>query len=148
MKMFKRRKHNEPNQNPLQDKVAGKIAGFFILLQTKFSNVMDKRFNKLPVQRMKLFLLGFCVLSGGLSIYFLVSALTAKPKSTFKIDQVRMPQHFDRSGDEVMEGVMPEDIYQQIREYRHYMDSTGQTIRPGLQDSMRILEEMYLQQQK
>jgi hypothetical protein len=59
-----------------------------------------------------------------------------------------MPQHFDRSADEVMEHDMPEDIYRQIQEYRHYMDSTGQSIRPGLQDSMGMIEDMYLQQQK
>lgn len=146
--MFRRKKHKEPIENPLQDKVAGKIAGVFILMQTKFSNAMSKQFNGVPVKRMKLFLLCFCMISGGLSLYFLVNALVSKPKPSFKIDQVRMPQHFDRSGDEVMEGVMPEDIYQQIQEYRRYMDSLGEPIRPGLQDSMRILEEIYLQQQK
>lgn len=145
--MFRRKRNKVPKENPMQDKVAGKIAGFFILLQTKFSNAMDKRFNAIPVKRMKLFLVAFCVVSGGLSIYFLVNALVTKPKPAFKIDQVRMPQHFDRSGDEVMEGVMPEDIYEQIQQYKHYMDSIGEPIRPELADSMRILEEIYLQQQ-
>lgn len=145
---WKQRKQKKPNGSLLQDIVAGKIARLITWLQTKFSNAMDKRFNKVPIQRMKLYLLGFCLLSGGLSIYFLVNALVAKPKPTFRIDQVRMPEHFDKSGDEVMDGLMPEDIYQQIQEYRHYMDSAGEPIRPGLADSMRILEEIYLQQQK
>lgn len=47
-----------------------------------------------------------------------------------------------------MENVMPADIYEQIQDYKKYMDSIGQPIRPGMLDSMRILEEIYLQQQK
>ena len=145
--MFRREK-KEVKENPLQDKVAGKIAGGFIWLQTKFSEWMNKIFAGMNKKKLKVILIAFCIVSGGLSIYFFVDALVSKPKTTFKIDPVKMPQHFDRAGDEVMEGVMPEDIYQQIQGYRSYMDSIGEPIRPGLQDSMRILEEIYLQQQQ
>ena len=47
-----------------------------------------------------------------------------------------------------MENEMPEDVYREIQQYRYYMDSIGEPIRPGLQDSMRILEELYWQKQK
>ena len=146
--MFWKRKKKETTENPLQDKVAGKIAGGFIWLQTKFSNWMNKIFTGMNRKKLKIILIAFCLVSGGLSIYFFIDALVSKPKAKFKIDQVRMPQHFDRSGDEVMENAMPDDIYQQIQDYKRYMDSIGVPIRPGLADSMRILEEVYLQQQK
>jgi hypothetical protein len=145
--MFKRKKKVE-KENPLQDKVAGKIAGLFILLQTKFGTTMNKRFASMNVKKVKRVLLIFCVVSGGLSIYFFAEAIVSKPKPGFKIEQVRMPQHFDQSGDEVMENVMPDDIYEQIQDYKRYLDSIGQPIRPGLADSMRILEEIYLQQKQ
>jgi hypothetical protein len=146
--MFWKRKKKETTENPLQDKVAGKIAGGFIWLQTKFSNWMNKIFTGMNRKKLKIILIAFCLVSGGLSIYFFIDALVSKPKAKFKIDQVRMPQHFDRSGDEVMENAMPDDIYQQIQDYKRYMDSIGEPIRPGLADSMRILEEIYLQQKK
>ena len=146
--MFWKRKRKEPKENPLQDKLARKIAGGFVLVQTKFSDMMNKRFANMPARRLKIFLIAFCVFSGGLSLYFFVSAIVAKPRPGFKIDQVKVPQHFDRSGDEVMENEMPEDVYREIQQYRYYMDSIGEPIRPGLQDSMRILEELYWQQQK
>lgn len=146
--MFRRNKNKEPKENPLQDKVAGKIAGVFILLQTKFCNAMNKRVAGMNLKKVKIALVVFCFLSGGLSIYFFIHAIVSKPKTKFKIDQVRMPQHFDKTGDEVMENVMPGDVYEQIQDYKKYMDSIGQTIRPGMMDSMRILEEIYLQQQK
>lgn len=146
--MFWKRKRREPNENPLQDKLARKIAWGFVLVQNKFSEIMNKRFANMPTKRVKIFLIAFCLFSGGLSLYFLVSAIVTKPKPAFRIDQVKVPQHFDRSGDEVMENEMPADIYREIQEYRYYMDSIGEPIRPGLQDSMRVLEEIYLQQQK
>ncbi len=146
--MFWKRKKKEQTENPLQDKVAGKIAGVFIKTQNGFAKGMNKCFGTMKTKSIKIWLLAFCIVSGGLSIYFFVDAVVSKPKAKFKIDQVRMPQHFDKSGDEVMENVMPDDIYQQIQDYKRYMDSIGEPIRPGLADSMRILEEIYLQQQK
>ena len=146
--MFWKRKNKETKENPLQDKVAGKIAGGFIWLQTKFSYWMNKIFTRMNRKKLKIILTTFCIVSGGLSLYFFVDAIVSKPKAKFKIDQVRMPQHFDKSGDEVMENVMPADIYEQIQDYKKYMDSIGQPIRPGMLDSIRILEEIYLLQQK
>jgi hypothetical protein len=146
--MFWKRKRKEPKENPLQDKLAQKIAGGFVLVQTKFSDMMNKQFANMPTRRLKVFLIAFCVFSGGLSLYFFVSAIVTQPRPGFKIDPIKVPQHFDRSGDEMMENEMPEDVYREIQQYRYYMDSIGEPIRPGLQDSMRLLEELYWQQQK
>lgn len=146
--MFWKRKIKEPKQNPLQDKLARKIAGGFVLVQTKFSDMMNKQLANMSTKRLKALLIAFCVFSGGLSLYFFVSAIVTQPKKGFKIDPIKVPEHFGRSGDEVMENEMPEDVYREIQQYRYYMDSIGEPIRPGLEDSMRILEELYWQQQK
>lgn len=146
--MFRRKKKTTPTHHPLQDKVAGKIAGGFIWLQTRFASVMNKKFASMPVPKTKLVLFLFTLISGGLSLYFFIHALVSTPHSPLKIDPIRVPTHFDQTGDEVMDGVLPEEIYQQIQSYRRYMDSLGAPIRPGMADSMRLLEEIYLQQQK
>lgn len=146
--MFFKRNKKKEKENPLQDKVAGKIATVFIKIQSGFSDRMNKYFGTMKTQHIKLWLLAFCIVSGGLSIYFFADAIVSKPKPKFRIDQVRVPQHFDKSGDEVMENALPDDIYQQIQDYKKHMDSIGEPIRPGLADSMRVLEEIYLQQQK
>ena len=146
--MFFKRKKKEVRENPLQDRVAGKIASLFIKTQNGFANLMNKYFGTMKTQSIKIWLLAFCITSGGLSIFFFADAVISKPKPRFRIDQVRVPEHFDRSGDEVMENALPDDIYQQIQDYKRYMDSIGEPIRPGLADSIMILEEIYLQQQK
>ena len=149
MKMIlKRRKKKEVKETPLQDKVAGKIAGGLIKVQTKFSNGMNKIVSTMTTKKVKIWLAVFCIVSGGLSVYFFVNAIVTKPKSVFKIDNVHVPEHFDKSGDEIMENPVSVEMYQQIQEYKRYMDSLGEPIRPSLLDSIKILEEIYLQQQK
>lgn len=142
---WKKRKIKE---KPVTDKVAGKIASSIIYIQTLFSNCMHKLISRMTIQKVKIWLLVFCVISGGLSIYFIVSAITAKPSTPIKIERVRMPVNLNRSGDEIMQNEMPLDIYQQIQDYKKYMDSLGEPIRKSLLDSMTILEQIYLQQQK
>ena len=76
---------------------------------------MNKIVGSMSKRKVMIVLVSFCVISGGLSIYFFIDAIVSKPKARFKIEQVRVPQLFDRSGDEVMEGAMPGDIYQEIQ---------------------------------
>jgi hypothetical protein len=47
-----------------------------------------------------------------------------------------------------MENPVPDEMYQNIQEYKRYMDSLGEPIRPSLLDSIKILEEIYSQQKK
>lgn len=143
--MWKRKK-KVVRENPFQDKVAGKIAGAFMWMQTKFGEGMSKAVGHMKAEQLKLLVILFAVMSGGLSIYFVIDALVSKPMPALQIDPVRVPKHFDKSGDEVMDDVMPDDIYDDIQSYRRYMDSIGEPIRSGLQDSMRMLEKMYLQE--
>lgn len=146
MMFWKRKK--QIKENPIRDKVADKIAGGLLAVQTKFSDKMDKIFSTMKVKRIRLWLVLFCFISGGLSIYFFIDALVAKPKAAMKIDNVKMPQHFDKSGDEIMENPVPDEMYRNIQEYKKYMDSIGEPIRPGLLDSITILEELYLSTKK
>jgi len=135
--MFFRKRKKIAKENPLQDKVAGKIAAGILKMQGNLADRMNK------MRHLKILLIGFCFLSGSLSIYFFVAAIVAKPSGSIRIDRVRMPEHLKRSGDE-----MPEDIYRDIQEYKKYMDSIGEPIRPGLMDSIKVLEELYLSQKK
>ena len=125
-----------------KDKLAGKIAGGILRVQGFVSDRMNR------FQYLKLLLICFCVLSAGLSAYFLVDAIESKPKQKIRIDRISSPQPMYEPSEDLFDETIPDDIYQGIQEYKRYMDSTGEAIRPGLADSMRVLEEMYLQQQK
>lgn len=139
MCMFQRKKHKVAH--PLQDKVAGKIAAALLGVQTRVSNRMNR------LKNLKWLLILFCILSGSLSIYFIAESILTVPKKELKIDPIRVPQHFDQPTDTVTGPAIPADIIMQLQDYRRYMDSIGETIRPGLLDSIRILEEIYSEQQ-
>lgn len=130
----------------IQEKIAGRLAKVLIFVQNGFVRSMNYLFAGMKIKLMKRWLMVFCIASGGLSVYFFVEAVVSRPAFNVVIDPLRMPQHFDKSGDEVKENSMPADIYLQIQEYRRYMDSAGLQIRHGMEDSMRILEQIYLQQ--
>ena len=130
------------------DRVAGKIAGYVIKVQVKCSDFMNKRLSKLSIKRTKVLLVVFCLFWGGLSIYFIAHAVFNKSPHPLKVDPLNMPQHFinvekSESGDRIAS-----ETYKKIQEYRKYMDSIHQTIRAGLLDSMNMLEQIYLSQQK
>lgn len=139
MHMFQRKKYKVHNK--LQDKVAGKIATILLGVQTRFSNRMNR------LKNLKWLLILFCVLSGSLSIFFIADAIITVPKKQIQIDRVRIPQHLHQPDDTVIRPAIPADIIRQLQDYKRYMDSIGETIRPGLLDSMRVLEEIYSEQQ-
>jgi len=125
-----------------KEKLAGRIAGAILSAQERLSNRMNR------FKGLKTLLIIFCIVSAGLSTYFLVDAITRKPKAKIKVDRIRTPRPAYETPEEMYDEKMPEEIYYNIQNYRRYMDSIGEPIRPGLADSMRMLEEMYLQQQK
>lgn len=132
------------------DKAAGTIAGVGIKLQTKFAITMNRLTSKIPGKKLKILLVAFCLISGGFSLYLGGHAIFGKAKKqpALQIEQMQRPQHFDKTGSEINEGenTVPEDLYRDIQEYKHYMDSLGQPIRPGLRDSIEILEQIYYSQ--
>lgn len=158
MWLFRKRKLNaEEESNPsMSDKMAGKIAGAGIKAQTAFANKMNKLFENINHRKLKSGLMVFILLAGGYSLYLVVSAITKPSKqSSFKVEQIDVPKHFNKTGDEIMpmETLVDENTYGKIQGFKKYMDSLKQnhfeqydsiqTARPGLIDSVLMLEEVY-----
>jgi hypothetical protein len=161
MRLFKRKvKELNAAKSSGSDKVAGKIAGFIVKAQTKFADVMNRNFSGISTKRMKIFLFLFCLVSGGLSIYYIVNAVFNhdKKNNSFKIDHVDVPKHYDKTGDELIHSqiFIDEETMQNIQVFKQYMDSLKtkgakqydsiMLERPGLMDSITMLEEIYYSQ--
>src|SRR5258705_3388057 len=148
--MFRKNINKEQKGNPLQDKVAKGFAVFFIKLQTKFAIVMNKLFSNMPAKKLNAVLIVFCLGCGGYSIYLIANAIFSsdKKQSSFKVDQVDVPKHFDKTGDEIIqtESFVDEETHRQLQEFKQYMDSLKtnknkrydsiMNVRPGLMDSI------------
>src|SRR5207249_3540479 len=152
--MFRRKINKELRENPVKDKVAKGIAGFIIKVQTKFADVMNRNFSGISTRRMKIFLFFFCLVSGGLSLYYIANAVFSHDKrnSSFKIDHVEVPKHYDKTADELTQPqiIVDEETMQNIRAFKQYMDTLKinagkqydsiMITRPGLMDSITMLE--------
>ncbi len=141
------KKKNITDDHKWTDKAATKIANAGIWLQTKFANTMNKNVSKIPARKLKTALIVFCLLGGGFSIYLISHAIFGadKKQQPIEVKQMTSPKHFDKTGSEINEpeNYISDEMYREIQEYKHDMDSLGQPIRPGLMDSIKILEQIY-----
>lgn len=158
----KKKKEVDESRKTISDKVAGKIAGAGIKIQQAFACKMNKMFENMNVARIKIMLIVFCVTAGGYSVYLLANSILKKDskQEVFKIEQVDVPKHFDKSGEETImsEAIIDEQTYNQIQEFKKYMDSIRvherkeyDSIiinRPGLLDSVQMLEQIYQSQKQ
>lgn len=164
MWLFKKKKKELQSEEKtlMSDKVAGKIAGFGVKAQRLFAEKMNKLFMKTDYKRLKLILIFFCVSAGGYSIYLIADSVFSpeREQKSFEIQQMDIPKHFNKTGDETVmpEATIDEQTYLQIQVFRKHMDSLKLNktteydsilqARPGLMDSVQVLEQIYLSQQK
>ena len=161
---FKKRsiKNRETPTGTVTDKVAGKIAGYCQKLQNMFANKMNKMIGSMNTKRLKVTLVVFCICCGGYSIYLITNAITSssEKQSKFKVEQMDVPQHFDKTGDEIIssENYVEEETFQKIQQFKNYMDSLKRknsyqydsimNARPLLMDSVLLLEQIYHSQKQ
>lgn len=164
MWLFKKRKKEvkSDDKTTVSDKVAGKIAGVGIKAQQVFAENMNRLFMKTDFKRLKLILIFFCVSAGGYSIYLIADSVFSpeRKQKALEIQQMDIPKHFNKSGDETImpEATIDEQTYLQIQDFRKYMDSLKLNrtneydsilqARPGLMDSVQVLEQIYLSQKQ
>lgn len=158
----KKKKETDENKKGISDKVAGKIAGAGIKMQQLFAGKMNKLFENMNVKGIKILLIVFCVTAGGFSLYLLANSIFKKDnkQQVLKIEQVDIPKHFNKTGDDkiITEAAIDEQTYNQIQDFKMYMDSIRvhkrkeyDSIiinRPGLLDSVQMLEQIYLSQKQ
>lgn len=146
----------------VSDKVAGKIAGLGIKVQQLFAEKMNRVFMNTDFKRLKIILIIFCIGAGGYSIYLIANSVISpdRKQNSFEVQQMDVPKHFDKTGDEnlIPEAYVDEETWQQVKQFRNYMDSLKQKrrneydsilqARPGLMDSVQMLEQIYLSQKQ
>jgi hypothetical protein len=164
MWLFKKKKKGIQSDEKItmSDKVAGKIAGVGIKAQRLFAEGMNKLFMKTDYKRFKLILVFFFISAGGYSIYLIANSVFSpeRVQQSFEIQQMDIPKHFNKTGDETVmpEATVDEQTYLQIQEFRKYMDSLKLNraneydsilqARPGLMDSVLMLEQIYYSQKQ
>ncbi len=142
-----------------QDKAAGVIGRAGLAMQKKFAFLMNKLVGNLSSRTLKIWLIVFCTCGGLASLYSIAQSFTNnKPDKVFTVEQSSVPKHFNRTGDAAIthDVIVDEKVFQAIQLFKRYVDSlrVGHdtaytqllTERPGLLDSIVLLERIYYSQ--
>lgn len=160
MRFFKRHRTDVPERHAWQDKAAVKIYKIIHQVQTGFASFMSRKLNHLTAKKRKTIFILFFILIGGLSVYQIVHGITSDSAigNTVKIKKINFSIHDSKRNSERIK--VTEKDYQSIALFKHYMDSLKKSLngkyqydsilqaRPGLMDSVQVLEQLYLSQQK
>lgn len=103
----------------------------------------------------------FCLLSGGISFYTANRSFSGKHDLSISDGSIKTPKHIHEHSKEISTAVrISEEEYQRIHKFKQYLDSIANepfgrktfdsiiTARPGLLDSILIIEHIYLSQTK
>jgi hypothetical protein len=157
----KNKSKNKGDNSVMQDKVAKGIAGFLLSVQTRFASIMNAWTNQLSTGAKRFWLVIFCLVFGGFSIYAFIGAFRNNENSSRSIKpaQVSFPKYYHQQELHKVPTVSKNDMLR-IDRFKKYMDSlqrskNGKGIydsiikaRPGLMDSIKVIEQLYYSQSK
>lgn len=154
MKFLINEKKVEPKR-PVLDKAASKIASACNRLQNGFANRMNKTVGKMNTKRLKTTVVLFAIVFGSVSLYFIVNAVIGSGTPRPRVEQINVPKHFNKTGDEEALGheYVDDETFHNIVAFKRYMDSLKTfnrqrydsivIARPHLMDSVTALEQLY-----
>lgn len=129
------------NENKISDKAAKNIAKGCRHYQSKFCRLINNMLSTMSPARIKTFLIIFCLVSSGLSIYIVLSY----DQPPYVPPPIKVPAHFKEMGTTTIEHapVVTTETYRRIQSYKKIMDSLDLSIEKGLRDSIALLENIY-----
>lgn len=141
MKLFKRNK----NQLNIQDKAATGIANGILKTQNWFAINLQQVTKNWKQKQQWIFLYMVCLVFGGLSIVATVNSLKTSDKSKSIIPKaISIPKNIFRSDKAFL---ITENEFQKVQEYKQTHPNLIKE-RPGLFDSLTLIEQVYYSQKK
>ena len=156
MKLF--RKSNK-KESGLSDKAAGWVASGILKTQQKFANALGKISASWKTKQQWIFLYMVCLVFGGLSTIAIIKPFNKKPRNNLSkpaaIKTVRSIP--DEKAYTVR---ITDNEIQHVHAFKHTLDSISKTAegmikvknllasRPGLMDSLEMVEQLYYSQKK
>ena len=141
MKLFKRKE----GQVNIHDKAATGIANEILKSQRWFANTLESLTNKWKQKQQWIFLYTVCFLVGGLSIAAIVNSLKVPENS-----KALMPKSISVPKNIYIEAkafLITENEFQKVQEYKRTHPNLIKE-RPGLFDSLVLIEQSYYSQKK
>jgi hypothetical protein len=141
MKLFKR----NTDKGTLSDKAAGRIAKGILKTHGFFVNVMQSVTNNWKQKQQRLFLYSICIVFGSLSVVAIIQPFkTKQPGSSFKPQSIAVPRNINQKP---LVFIITDTEFKKVQEYKQQHPDLMKE-RPGLYDSLRLIEENYYSQKK
>jgi hypothetical protein len=141
MKLFKRNK----SQSIIRDKAASGIANAILKSQRLFATTLESLTTKWKQKQQWMFLYMVCLLFGGLSVVAVVNSFKVEPNSKSVLPKsITVPKNIYK-GDNPFR--ITENEFQQVQEYKRKHPNLLKE-RPGLYDSLTLIEQSYYSQKK
>lgn len=124
--------------------MANKIAGYILTIQQSFANKLNKQTKAWPRRRKLVFLLGVCVLFGGMSLSGLFPS-----SNSLRFDQMFAPDKTKHTieNQPVNQLHITDSEFMHVQQFKQDHPDL-QTQQPALFDSFSLVEEMYYSQKK
>ncbi len=133
------------NKEALTDKAANGIAKGILKSQNGFANYMQSLSKNWKGKQQWIFLHFVCLFFGGLSIVAIVNPFRVKDTSRSIIPKsIAVPKSFHQQRNGF---TITENEFQQVQEYKAKHPNLQQE-RPGLFDSLSLIEDVYYSQKK
>ena len=141
------------------DKAAGWIANAILQIQTKFADVLEKKSMSWKVKQQWIFLYMVCLVFGGLSVVAIIKPFNNKSSNILnKPVAIKTPRLIpDENRNSIM---ITDNEIRKVHNFKHTLDSLSKTDdgkievenllsrRPGLMDSLEMVEQLYYSQKK
>lgn len=141
MKLFKKKK----SQVNIPDKAAIGIANVIIKSQRWFANTLEGLTNKWKQKQQWIFLYAVCLIFGGLSIAALINPFKFPENAKVLIPKsISVPKNIYKEDKPLL---ITENEFQKVQEYKRTHPNLLKE-RPGLFDSLILIEQTYFSQKK
>lgn len=144
--MFFRRRKNK--NVPADDKVAGRIAGWMILVQRRWAVMMSKLVSRIPIRKKKWMVILFAGICCSYSLFLIAGSITGRMHSGFNVQSIQRPKYVVQPGDDSVKVLLSRPEKLKMQRFVKFMDSLQKTesgkiiydsiqrYRPGLLDSV------------
>ena len=84
-----------------KDRIALKVSNQLLRLQTKFAEILEKKTANVSFRQIKILLIVFCLLWGGLSALFIMQAIVFQKRHSISIEPIQMLQYSTKTGEPI-----------------------------------------------
>ena len=155
MRLFKR--NTIQQTSVISDKAAMWIANRILKMQTKFADILYQKSFSWKTRQQWIFLFTVCVVFGGLSVFIVIRSFNNK-SDLKKPSAIQIPKMMPV--DQQHSVTITDKEIRQVHVFKHTLDSLSRSDdgktkvknllgrRPGLMDSLELVEQSYYSQKK